>query len=246
MPIFYALTIGLLASLGINYLADILPLRKISAPPCRYCGKPMPFINYITLSTCKSCHTPRGWREISTVLIGMCISALLWIFPPAKFGYLLSLFLIAYLGLIIIIDIEHHLIMHIVTITGAFIGLGAGTMKHGLLSTVLGGVVGFVFMFIFYYFGILFAKWQAKKQGRESTDEEALGFGDVTLSGVLGLLMGVSNVMFGIVSGIILAGVFSILFLAILFLSKRFKSGSMYIPYGPFLILGSILYIFFR
>lgn len=124
-------------------------------------------------------------------------------------------------------------------------GLGAGTLAHGFLSSILGGIAGFIFMFIFYYLGILFARWQAKKQGREPGDEEALGFGDVTLSGVLGLLIGVSNVFYGIISGIILAGVFSIVLMAILYFSKRFESGNIYIPYGPFLILGSLSYIFF-
>lgn len=247
MPIILAIFLGLIAGFLVDYLADILPARKkFDRPACPACGTTRTFGEYFLLSPCRSCHQPRTWRSSALLVVGVILSVLLVLYPPRDLGYWFSLVLVTFFGLVIVIDIEHRLIMHVVTLAGALIGFLIGTITHGFLSTLLGGILGFVLMLMFYLLGVQFARYRARKLGLESSDEEALGFGDVTISGVLGLLMGISKVLYGITTGILLAGVFSIILLAALLISKKFKSGNIYIPYGPFLVLGACVYIFFR
>lgn len=247
MPYVLAALIGLIAGNLVDYLADALPARqKIGRPVCKNCGTARRWRDYFLLAPCRSCQKPRHWRSALTITAGIILSVLMWAFPPLKWGYWYSLVMVAFFGLVIIIDIEHHLILHTVTITGAIIGLAIGTLTNGFLRTLLGGLLGFAFMFIFYYLGVLFARYRARRQGLDASDEEALGFGDVTISGVLGLLLGFLNVLYGLITGILLAGLFSLVLILGLLLAKKFKSGNIYIPYGPFLILGASVYLFFR
>jgi len=107
-----------------------------------------------------------------------------------------------------------------------------------LYSTVLGGVVGFGSVYMLYLLGILFSKGMAKRRGEE-IDEVAFGFGDVTLSGVIGLIVGMPGVLIAVFLGIMAAGIFSLGYI-IFTLVKGKYSAFMPIPYGPFLIMGAI------
>lgn len=243
----FAALLGFFAGLSVDYLADVLPTRsKWGRPVCSHCGTEREWRDYFTLSPCRACKVPRHWRSVITLIAGVTLSLALWTFPPLKWGYWYSFLILTFLGLVIIIDIEHHLILHPVTLVGAILGFIIGSLTNGFLRTLLGGIIGFIFMLIFYLLGILFARFRARRLGLDPSDEEALGFGDVTISGVLGLLLGFLNVLYGLITGILLAGLFSIVLMGWLLLTKKFKSGNIYIPYGPFLILGACVYLFFR
>ena len=123
--------------------------------------------------------------EISYILIAIW----LWQSSPARLGFYASMLLLAYFGLVVIIDMEHRLILHQVSVIGAVLGFLIGTYLHGWISTLLGGVVGFTSMLVLYWFG----EWLLRKFSRNRTEEDvALGFGDVNLTGVLGLILGLA------------------------------------------------------
>ena len=63
----------------------------------------------------------------------------------------------------------------------------------------------------------------------------AFGLGDVKLLAGIGLVLGLTRAMTGIVSGLLLAGVV----LALLLVTRRIGRRS-YVPFGPFLILGAL------
>jgi len=246
MSILFALVFGLAAGLLVDYLSDVLPTRqKWGRPFCVHCGTVRPWPEYFRLGACQNCGKPRPWRGAVVLLLGMLISIWLWFNAPVKLGYGLSLALVSFLGLVMIIDIETRLIMHVVSLFGAALGLVVGVVSHEIVPTLLGGLIGFIFMLILYMGGVLFARYQARKQGLAHSDEEALGFGDVTLAGVLGLILGFPKIFYGLFAGILLAGLFSLFLVGTLLLNKKFKAGDVYIPYGPFLILGAV-YIFLR
>ena len=73
--------------------------------------------------------------------------------------------------------------------------------------------------------------------GGNPDNEEALGFGDVILAGVLGLILGWPFIWFGLLLGILLGGVFGVILVLYLMLSKRYKREALmvFMPYGPFL-----------
>jgi leader peptidase (prepilin peptidase)/N-methyltransferase len=73
----------------------------------------------------------------------------------------------------------------------------------------------------------------------------ALGFGDVNLSGVLGLLLGWPAILVGLLLAVLLAGIVSLIYLIIMLALRRYRLFTA-LPYGPFLIAGAGLIIFFR
>ena len=153
------------------------------------------------LRVCVGCGKTRSLRTWFLLFIFVLFSIILWISPQSKLGFALSLILFSYLGLVFVIDLEHRLILHPTSIFGAILGFGIGWFLHGIKSTLIGGFAGFLIMLTFYLFGMLFARIRAnrmKLQGQEADDEEALGFGDVILAGVLGLLLGWPLIWFGL------------------------------------------------
>ena len=116
-------------------------------------------------------------------------------------------------------------------------------------QSLFGGIVGFGIMFLLYKFGELVARYRARKLeaiGQADDEEEALGGGDVYLAGILGLMMG-WPVVLALIYGALLGGIVSLIFIAALFIRRRYSSDILmtFIPYGPFLILGAFYVVFF-
>jgi prepilin signal peptidase PulO-like enzyme (type II secretory pathway) len=143
--------------------------------------------------------------------------------------------------LITIMDVEHRLILHAVSLpAAALLGvLSALDPAHGLVKTLLGGSAGFGIVLLLFLFGGLFARWISHWRG-QPLEEVAFGFGDVTLSAVIGLVVGWPGVILALFIGILAAGAFSLLYMLIQLLRRRY-SPYMPFPYGPFLILGALL-----
>jgi prepilin signal peptidase PulO-like enzyme (type II secretory pathway) len=145
--------------------------------------------------------------------------------------------------LITIIDVEHRLILHIVTGPSALIigFLGVLDPGRGLQKTVEGGVVGFGAVLLLYLLGGLFARFVARSRG-QALDEVAFGFGDVTLSGVIGLTVGYPGILMALFIGILAAGEYSLVYILYMIIRRKYQA-FIPLPYGPFLILGaSIVY----
>jgi len=124
-----------------------------------------------------------------------------------------------------------------------------GIYMHGFLPTLIGGTVGYGIMYLFYAFGILFTKMRAKRmaaRGIETDDEEALGFGDVNLAGILGLLLGWPIIWFGLLLGILGGGAISLLFVLFMLIRQRYKEDALmvFIPYGPYFILSAFILLY--
>jgi prepilin signal peptidase PulO-like enzyme (type II secretory pathway) len=143
--------------------------------------------------------------------------------------------------LITIIDLEHRLILHSVVFPAAIV-LGlmqALDPSRGVVKTLLGGLAGAGSFFVLYLLGEVFARLLARARGR-SLDEVAFGFGDVTLAGLIGLIVGWPAVVLALLVGILTAGLFSLGYLLVMLARRRYTAFTP-IPYGPFLILGASL-----
>lgn len=245
MNIFIALISGFLAGWLVNYLSDVLPtLRKLSRPVCSHCGTPFNWQDYFLIRACRDCKKARSLRTPIVILSAIAISVALSINYPPKLGYWLSLLLLTYFGVVLVIDLEHRLILHIVSLVGVGLGLVIGILNNGLLMTLVGGSAGLGIMFIFYLFGTLFARYRARKLGVDD-DEEALGFGDVLLSGVIGLMVGWPQIGRALIIAILAGGLVSVVIILVLSAMRRFQSMNVFTAYGPYLILGAVLFLFF-
>lgn len=246
MMILIAILVGWFAGAVVNYLADVLPWKRtLSAPFCLDCQENIPWVNYLFWPRrCSSCGRARAWRVWMVEAGALAVSIWLAISPPENLGYWLGIIIWIFFGIVAVIDLEHRLILHPISLVGAILGLVVGIYLHGLLATLLGGIAGFGIMYLFYGLGIVFMKISSRMRG-QPVEEDALGFGDVNLSGVLGLMLGWPGILVGLVIAIILGGIVSLLYLLATILTRRYHAFTA-IPYGPFLIVAAIALLFFR
>ena len=169
----------------------------------------------------------------------------LWSNSPAGLGYWIGIVLLAYFILITVIDLEHRLILHITSLVGFLFGLLVGIKLHGFLPTVAGGAAGFVLMLALYYSGFVYLRISRKLRGIEPEETEALGFGDVNLSGIIGLFLGWPGILLGLILAILLAGFVSLFYLLYM-LARHNYHPDRALPYGPFLAASAIILLYLR
>jgi prepilin signal peptidase PulO-like enzyme (type II secretory pathway) len=228
-------TIGVI----INYLSDTLPVyRRITFPDCNYCKSRISLFDYYFGNKCKNCNRPRITRFwIVNVLVSMVMIYEL-IFSIGNSEKLLSETIIfSLLILITIIDIEHHLVLNMISLVGVVIFGIIGVISHGWLGTLIGGVTGFGVMFILFIIGKLYSQYISRKRGIEV--EDGIGFGDVSLSAVCGLLLGWPGIIGGLFLSIILGGVWSLGMILSSKIRKEENPLLKYIAYAPFITIAT-------
>ena len=255
IPIIY----GWIAGIFVNYVSDVLPqTRRFSQPVCRHCQHPIGWVDYLTLRTCKNCRKGRNLRAWLVQVLALSSFIYFWLFPSERLGFWLGALLLVYFGILTVIDLEHRLILHVTTLTGAVLGLFVGVFiymkKYSLLISLgyslLGGVIGFGIMFVLYQIGAIVARRRARKMqaaGQAADDEdEGLGGGDVYLLGVLGLMLGPSVVAV-LFYGALFGGLASLLLIIAYLIQRRSSRDALmtFIPYGPYFIIVAFFTLFF-
>ena len=244
------LLLGWLSGWLVNYLADVLPVsRKFSRPICLQCQSPFQWADYLLFNNCTSCHKKRSLRTLLIQAVLTVVPVLLWIFPRPGFPFILAFILFIFLSVVFVIDLEYRLILHPVSLFGAILALGIGiylrsgaSILRGITSTLIGGAVGFSIMLVFYFIGEWYVRYMSRKRGLPS-DEVALGFGDVNLSGILGLLLGWPAIIVGLFFAILAGGLVSLGIIVKMLITKKYKAFTA-IPYAPFLILGAVYILY--
>jgi len=182
--------LGAIAGILVNYLADVLPLtRRLSAPLCRECGHQFQLGEYLFAWRCSQCQSRPPFRNYLVVIGMMLLSFLVAVFPIKGLSFWAAIPLFAFLILILTIDMEYRAVLNETSIAGAILMLIFGVFMNGIVKTLLGGVAGYGAMLLLYFGGILFTRVLSKIRHQE-IDEVALGFGDVNVTGFLGLLVG--------------------------------------------------------
>jgi len=215
--------------------------QSISDPPrsiCPNCGGPIkfydniPVLSYLWLKgRCRHCNAPISFRyplvEMISGLFALCaflefgltLEALIY------YGFIASLIVVTF------IDIDHQIIPNIITLPGipifflATFAIPKITYFESILGLLLGG--GALYLVGWAYYLI-------KK-------EEGMGGGDIKLLAMIGALLGWKGVFFTIFVGSAL-GTFSGM---IVILYTRLMNMKHRIPFGPFLSIGAIIYIFY-
>ena len=68
----------------------------------------------------------------------------------------------------------------------------------------------------------------------------------MTISAVLGLLVGWPGIMLTLLIGVLLGGLFSLVVIIGLSAMRRYDALNVFTAYGPFLLIGAVMMIFFR
>jgi leader peptidase (prepilin peptidase)/N-methyltransferase len=225
--------IGLLVGGLLNVLADDLPARiRPKRPHCPNCDHVYGLTHWLAVSRrlqggkCPNCELPTRrraiWLEIGTALVFAALPALI---EPGLELIIYTVYA-AVLILVIVIDIEHRLILHVVTFPTTVFALIASNFlaDNTLIASALGAVVGFVLFYLAYILG------------RRLFGSGAFGFGDVTLAMTMGAMLGLHRVIFALVLGVLLGGLWSLVGM----ITGRMTRFS-YFAYGPFLAVAGLI-----
>lgn len=268
IPILFAL-IGILAGMIINRAADNLPppARRslLETPRCPYCNAPRTTPEQFGILSfalrrdkCHQCSAPLRLRAPLVEIA----AALLFAFLAAQFPlgiYLIAVcFFTAVLLLIAVIDIEHKLILNVVSLPATVLALltspvvlgGAESRLDNLnlgafLLALLGAVIGYALTYGIYFLGIVFL--QIINRGRRvKINTVAFGMGDVKLAGLLGALVGFPAIFYVLIYAILLGGVGAATVIVLQIVRTRRLSLGTAIPYGPYLLLAGWAFMILR
>jgi len=137
----------------------------------------------------------------------------------------------AALLVIIWIDIQHQIIPDVISLPGIIIGLLFSTIcpvlywKDSLLGILAGGG-------ILYAIALLYFLWRKI---------DGMGGGDIKLLAMIGAFLGWQSLPF-----VILASSLSGTVVGLLAMIKQKKGGQTRIPFGPFLSISALAYLFFQ
>jgi len=222
---------GLIVGSFLNVCIDRLPAKKsLAYPPshCDTCQHPLqildniPIVSYLWLrGKCRYCgaQIPQRllWVELS---IGILFAFLFWRYE-FTWEFPLIAFYTCILLVLALIDLQHKLILNVIVYPAAVIAFIVGFFipDFDVYKGVLGGAIGFA---------ILMLPALISRRG--------MGWGDVKMAGLIGLMTGYPRVFAGLFLGILSGGL-----IAIILLLFRKKSRKDAIPFGPFLALGAFV-----
>ncbi len=244
LAILFAL-LGIAVGSFLNVCIDRLPAGKsLVYPPshCDACRHPLspwdlvPLASYLWLrGRCRYCGASIGWRS---PFVELCTGLFFFVFYlryglSAEFAFTVFYFCIFWV--ILFIDLKHGLILNKVVYPAAAVamvvlsvdfflpelGIFGGRVfwpQPEILSGLVGGAVGFLFLLI-----------------PAVISPGGMGWGDVKMAGLIGLVTGFPLVIVAIFTGIVLGGL-----VAIVLVLLKIRGRKETIPFGPFLSLGAI------
>lgn len=219
--------------------------ESIVWPPshCRRCDhrlswwENIPVFSYIMLlGRCRKCREPISPRYIIVELLTLLFSiGLWWRFHDGRLYVAYFFLLIAPLVVISFIDIAHRIIPDVISLPGIVAGLGinvllAGKSRYGAaaVDSLIGIFVGGGFLFLV---ATIYEK--IKKT-------EGMGGGDVKLAAMLGAFFGWRASIFILLVSSIVGSIFGLLMILIMKKDTKYA-----IPFGPFLAIAGLVYLFF-
>ncbi len=240
--------LGMIIASFLNVCADRLPAgQSLVYPPshCPACSRRLavkdliPVFSYLWLrGRCRYCRAPIPrrvlWVEIATAaLFGLAF----WQYG-LSIELPIALFYISLFMVILVIDLEHGLILNkmvypallvalvisifvppsqLAHVSGGVAYLMEGLPQAGIAQAAIGGGIGFVVFFLIVI-----------------VSRGGMGFGDVKLAALIGLVTGYLVVV-ALLMGMILGGL-----VAVILLGFKIKKRKEAMPFGPFLAVAAI------
>ena len=232
--------LGICIGSFLNVCIYRIPIGKsIVSPPssCPGCQKLIPFycnipiISFLILKgRCKFC----GARISTRYPLIECFTGILGVLLLLKFGLTGQMaFWFVFMSVLLtisFIDLDHQIIPDAISLPGilifasSFYFVPEMTLKNTLVGILLGG-------------GSLSAVAAGYYLLRR---QEGMGVGDIKLLAMIGAATGVKGVFFTIFSGSLIGTIVGM----IMILRNRGSSMRLKIPFGPYLSMGAILYVF--
>ena len=196
----------------------------------------IPFLSFIFLKgKCRKC----GNKISSQYFLVEFVSAISFIIVYHLYGISITTLLLIILSIFFIIiffiDLKHFIIPNELTFPLMLIGFVKSfepnlnqTIFPNYINSLIGGVFGYliIWLIIFFY--------------KKVRNKEGMGLGDAKLMAVVGFWFGWLSIPFTIFISSFVALIF-----AIPSLLKKNKNMSTQIPFGPYIIIGCIIYVSF-
>lgn len=269
-PLLLAGVFGLIVGSFINVVAWRSPrMRSLLDPPshCYACGTLLeprvniPVWSWLTLrGQCAYCKAPfssrYAWVELLTglVFVALLFFRFYWEdlpgpnrLPSLHLGpdilpWLAKAYLFAAVLLIIaIIDTEFRYIFDSFTIPGMVLGLLTAPITFMVPECVAGWTTAQFYLDSFY--GLLLGIGLVGVF--HVISPRGMGLGDVMFAGMLGAFLGWRALLAGLLVSIYAGGLAAILVMLTAILQRRYKPGTLVIPFGPYLAIGALTALLF-
>lgn len=189
----------------------------------------IPLVSFLILGgKCRRCDERISLRyPLVELLSGILAWGCVRLFPPAYAGILYAF--CAALLVISFIDLDFKIIPDSISLPGIIVGLACGfwfppAFVHRLIGA---GIGAGLFLLVAGGYWLI-------------TRREGMGMGDVKLLAMIGAFLGWPSLPVVLVSSSIIGSLIGIVWIIIGKKTRKFQ-----IPYGPFLSLGAIIYLFF-
>jgi len=196
----------------------------------------IPFFSYLFLKgKCRQCSKPISFQYLVVELLSAISFVVIFHLYGASITTLLLLILSIFFIIIFFIDLKHFIIPNVLTFPLMVIGFLKSfdqnlnqTIFPNYINSLIGGLFGYsiIWLVIFLYKNI------RKKEG--------MGLGDAKLMAVIGFWFGWISIPFTIFISSVVA-----LVLVVPSLINQSRKMSSEIPFGPYIIIGCILYVIF-
>jgi leader peptidase (prepilin peptidase)/N-methyltransferase len=236
----FAFIFGAVIGSFLNVCICRLPHNEsVVFPPsrCPQCGFKIPFYDNVPIISwlllrgkCRSCRAPISPQYPLVELINALLTLFLFLKFGPSFPFLVLFLFCSAMVVITFIDLEHQIIPDVITLPGIVAGFLFSFFipQLGWQNSLLGIVAGGGSLLVVAY-------------GYELlTRKEGMGGGDIKLLAMMGAFFGWKAVFFIIFVSSLIGSVIGITVMVI-----QKKDSKLAIPFGPFLALGAILYIFF-
>ncbi len=244
---------GLLVGGIVNVLADDLPNTLRVRLPRYPDGAPRPPLAWLgTLAFLFGLRISPGGAKLSwRYPLTEIVTAILFVYVAAAYPFSIrTLFWmgnLAILILITVIDLEQRLILFVVIIPGCIFALIGAVVapEVAFRDYVIGGLAGGGLFLIMFLGGMLFSSVVSNARGEE-LDEVPFGFGDVMLATLSGFMLGWQALIFAIFIAVFAGAGGALLYLAARLVVKGRYDMFTALPYGQYIVLGTIIMMLWR
>jgi leader peptidase (prepilin peptidase) / N-methyltransferase len=235
----YIFFIGMCIGSFLNVCIYRLPAGKSIVRPasaCPACGTTIrwydniPLISYVILrGRCRGCKVSISIRYPIIELLSGLFAMISWMHYGYGLPCLIYFILIAALLVITFIDIDHRIIPDIISLPGILLGFVASFIMPQLnwYDSLIGIAAGGG--------SLLAVAWGYQL----ITGKEGMGGGDIKLLAMVGAFLGWKGVLFTIMASSLIGTA-----VGMVVMLRSGKGIKMALPFGPFLAMGAILYIF--
>jgi len=195
----------------------------------------IPVISYLLIQgRCRKCKKQISFQYPLIELLSISFFFIIYFFYGATITTLLLIILALFFIIIFFIDLNHFMIPNMLTFPLMILGFvksfdpNLDSLFPNYINSLIGGLFGYgiIWLIIFFY--------------KILRNKEGMGLGDAKLLAVIGFWFGWVALPFVIFSSSIVALIY-----VLPSLINKSKKLSSEIPFGPYIIIGCILYIIF-